>query len=366
MLRTEMINPVCGLRAQPAHARRTALPALLALALAIAMVAATAGLRAADGRIAVASPNAVLSAPGHYYLTADLTASGATAITIAASDVTLDLSGHTLANAAGVSDTGIWINANLSDITIRGGTIRGAKTLIQASLASGQTLRNLSLLDLRFITENTVTLGDAVRLSAASGGGPYENVRIEHCEFLNLASSNGIYVAGGATGRIADNLFRTPAGASSGPAIHLSDTTGFAVLRNRISGGYLEGVELRLLYSGTSGNRVEGNEVQGCRFSGIVLVMSNANLVRNNSVTGCLTFGIHLTGAASGGPSDNLIEENHLAGNAGGGLFITAGARNVYGRNRAVNNGDGGVTNFFFAPGNRSAGDNCDQLACGL
>jgi len=67
----------------------------------------------------------VISQPGHYYLTRNITgdASGTHGITIAVSDVTIDLNGFTM---AGVADSGAGIIAPgaLQRITIRNGTVR--------------------------------------------------------------------------------------------------------------------------------------------------------------------------------------------------------------------------------------------------
>lgn len=73
----------------------------------------------------IAALGTVISQPGHYYLTRNITgdASGTTGITINVSDVTIDLNGFTM---AGVSDSGPGIVAPgaLQRITIRNGTVR--------------------------------------------------------------------------------------------------------------------------------------------------------------------------------------------------------------------------------------------------
>ena len=71
----------------------------------------------------------VLSQPGSYYLTTNLTVSSGNAITIATSGVTLDLNGYTLSStAASATAYGIQISGGLQDITIMNGHIRGGVT----------------------------------------------------------------------------------------------------------------------------------------------------------------------------------------------------------------------------------------------
>jgi hypothetical protein len=71
----------------------------------------------------------VLSQPGSYYLTTNLTVASGNAISIAANGVTLDLNGFTLSStAASASAYGIQISGGLQDITISNGHIRGGVT----------------------------------------------------------------------------------------------------------------------------------------------------------------------------------------------------------------------------------------------
>jgi hypothetical protein len=71
----------------------------------------------------------VISAPGSYYLTGNITVSTNNAITINASGVTLDLNGFTVSSTAPTPNAnGILLAAGLSDITILNGHIRGGVT----------------------------------------------------------------------------------------------------------------------------------------------------------------------------------------------------------------------------------------------
>jgi hypothetical protein len=71
----------------------------------------------------------VLSQPGSYYLTTNLTVGSGNAISIAANGVTLDLNGYTLGSTApSAAAYGIQISGGLKDITILNGHIRGGVT----------------------------------------------------------------------------------------------------------------------------------------------------------------------------------------------------------------------------------------------
>src|ERR1017187_8409666 len=76
-----------------------------------------------EARTPISSVPYTISAPGSYYLTGNLAVSSGTAITITASQVTLDLNGFTLSSTeATPTGTGILLEVGgNSDITIRNG-----------------------------------------------------------------------------------------------------------------------------------------------------------------------------------------------------------------------------------------------------
>ncbi|MCU0858595.1 MAG: hypothetical protein MUC65_09365 [Pontiellaceae bacterium] len=84
-----------------------------------------------------------ISAPGSYYLTTNLTVAGGDAITIAASGVTLDLNGFTIAStAAAPNGNGIMLNNGLSNIAIFNGHITGGVTNNGSDIYSGPGFAN--------------------------------------------------------------------------------------------------------------------------------------------------------------------------------------------------------------------------------
>jgi len=82
-----------------------------------------------EARTPISSAPITISNPGSYYLTTNLSVSGGDAITIAASGVTLDLSGFTITSTApGAAGNGILINSGLRNLAILNGFIQGGVT----------------------------------------------------------------------------------------------------------------------------------------------------------------------------------------------------------------------------------------------
>jgi hypothetical protein len=106
---------------------------------------------AADGDTCtpITSVPITISLPGTYCLTKDIatpnTLTAGYAITVSTNDVTIDLGGHTLSNLAAGTGTqaygiaGISAGANLQNITIRNGTVRGFLYGISLTGPSGST-----------------------------------------------------------------------------------------------------------------------------------------------------------------------------------------------------------------------------------
>jgi hypothetical protein len=85
----------------------------------------------AEKRTPISSLPFVISEPGSYYLARNLRFTAATghAITIAVSDVTLDLMGFTLSSAPEVTGDGIRLNGGVRNIAIKNGNITGNTTV---------------------------------------------------------------------------------------------------------------------------------------------------------------------------------------------------------------------------------------------
>src|SRR5438874_1365585 len=78
-----------------------------------------------EARTAISTAPFTITTSGSYYLTQNLTVASATAITISASNVTLDLNGFTISSteSPAASSSGILIASGLSNVTIVNGLI---------------------------------------------------------------------------------------------------------------------------------------------------------------------------------------------------------------------------------------------------
>ena len=91
-----------------------------------------------ESRTPISAAPFTISTPGSYYLTTNLTVSSGDAITLAASGVTLDLNGFTIAStAASATGYGVYINDGLRNLTILNGFIQGGVTNDETGMYSG-------------------------------------------------------------------------------------------------------------------------------------------------------------------------------------------------------------------------------------
>jgi hypothetical protein len=95
-------------------------------------------LQQVEPRVPISTAPFTITEPGSYYLTTNLTVSGGNAITIAATGVTLDLNGFTIASTApSATGYGILINSGLRNLTILNGFIQGGVTNNGSGVFSG-------------------------------------------------------------------------------------------------------------------------------------------------------------------------------------------------------------------------------------
>jgi hypothetical protein len=95
-------------------------------------------LQQVEPREPISSAPFIISQPGSYYLTTNLTVSGGDAITIATNGVTLDLNGFTISSTTNPpSGHAVLIDGGLQDITIQNGHIRGGVTNNGSGIFSG-------------------------------------------------------------------------------------------------------------------------------------------------------------------------------------------------------------------------------------
>ncbi len=241
-------------------------------------------------------------------LTADLNCSQSPGegIRIGASNITLDLGGHTIIGA-GQADlgAGIVIPPFKTGITVQNGTVTRFDAGVAFILASGNTVRRMVIRD-NLGAEEFGSLHDGITLLLSSN---------------NVISGNVIDHNGGASGIRAT-------GGSNGNTI-----TGNAITRNNLpfaSGdGSVHDVGVGL-DSGANGNTVGRNAVVGSGLDGIsVADGSNDNTIDSNAVSSNGFSGLMAGGARLGdgirvSGSNNLVQRNAVVGNAANGIFVDA------------------------------------------
>lgn len=268
---------------------------------------------ASDGRIPIGSVPYTISAPGSYYLTADLT-NGTTgpAITISASNVNVDLNGHLLA---------------------------------ETSTANGSTC----------ITDNGYT---NLRVSNGNLSGGYSALAILNTP-AGLVTVEGLSISGSASVGI------DVTGASAGPAVRVTD--------NRISFSSVPGGGYGILISSAAGGEVAHNVILGqSNTTGVALNIQNSkSLTLADNQSNNLYYGLFITGDSGilvqsnnfsyngygiyvGNSTYIDIEQNVAAGNTTYGIEFNPGVASYVYRNN-VSQGNG--TNYSVSGGTNGGGN---------
>lgn len=186
---------------------------LLALGTLIAMQAADVRGGPLDPPAAPASTDSVrlpgtpissqmtISSPGHYYLTRDINVTGAqAAITISASNVSVDLGGFTLDGDDAAGSYGVRVVGAVSDIVVSNGTVRDFQFGLIAEDASrvkidrvhaASNVRGFHLGDSQVLSNCT-----AINNTETGIYLPGDSSTVKDCESIDNGS-DGIAVAGG-------------------------------------------------------------------------------------------------------------------------------------------------------------------------
>jgi len=149
---------------------------------------------AADGRTPISS-SVGINTPGSYVLTANISATGSTAIAINADNVTLDLNGFTISGTAGVGSSGVSITLGRSNAVVRNGNIVGFQSGVSvASNATGVLLEDLVIRNSKL--HGVIAAGNTSKL-----------IRIRRCSIMDVGATTtsadsgltlvGIQLAGG-------------------------------------------------------------------------------------------------------------------------------------------------------------------------
>ncbi len=316
------------------------IPAFFASTLLVCALAALPA-QAADGRIPVSAPM-IITQPGHYYLTRDLTTANAgenCQICIRSSGVTVDLGGHRIVAATGNQVgvgivTGAW--GTPENIEVSNGRISGFYNGINLYVTA--IGRNYSFHRLSF-TEN-------VRAIEVNGTSFSYNVRVKD-NLIGLTGPNstngfGIQCNQCISGEISGNIIN---GDRDDFGLNFTDSQGLLIRQNQVM-NTLIALDGKYLGCSIINNTFTNNDYGARVFPG-----GEHNRVIGNTISHeAPPAGAYCLQVQS---VNNVIEDNLLAKCGATGLSIS-GAGNVYSRNRSLGNS----TNYSIGVGNIDGGGN--------
>lgn len=332
---------------------------IITLSLLLVLLIGTA--RADESRIPISAPNGastpiVISAPGSYILTRDITSTASPVIDITSDNVTIDLNGRTITN----NGSGAAIQIGTTGITVRNGRLQGGQfgifrnpfgqatltvenVVIQNTLSQAITAPSMSAITIR-----------SCRMVNTNTGGSFSGVVFVNGPAVSghLIDNEIVSTPGTAfnllnleSGEIRDNVishFNT-SGGSNNSGINLGGTN--VVIENNTvesTGSTGNGISLS-----TKGNFVAHNNITGCNFG--ILVLAKAQFIRENVIQGNNT-GVGFLIPAS---INSLIDSNQIEGNALCGIDATGGSANAVRNNMLKGNGTAICgPNFVDAGGN--------------
>lgn len=296
-------------------------------------------------------------------------------ITINASNVTLDLGGHTITGPAPAGGTldGVRVVSNRTGVTVRNGTIRGFDEGVGVNFGAHRTTLSGLLLDANGVgiriststTSNVVTGNRIVNTTRFSGIQMGGNGHLVESNTFHNGNGAGVFLSGN------DNIVRAnrfndmgqnaiSIGAfpnNPGPFINNQ------LIGNQISGSARVGNATSIVVNNGSETVIQGNSVNGRRTTPGIFVLDSAgtvvagNVLTNHSSTGVLvrgaSNGTRVTGNQSAqntfsgisiesGPTNTLVADNTVSSNGSNGIDVRSPSTTVA-RNTAVFNGNLGI-----------------------
>jgi parallel beta-helix repeat protein len=212
------------------------------------------------------------------------------------------------------------ISVSRRNVTIRNGVVRGFAIDV-VLLSTESTVRDMTLV----VNDHGVF---------ASKGGTITNNRIMG---TGLEDTRGIFV-GGFANTVARNLI-------SGTEVAMFLDGG----RNSVQNNSIVGTSEHALEVTSAANRITKNTIDG---GGIFLTGPGAdkNAISHNIVSRSPGFGVYVQGGgASGGPTDNLIEDNTVSYNSSNGIEIDDGTTTRVRGNEVSHNGGHGINSVDVA-----------------
>lgn len=302
-------------------------------------------LQEVEPRTPIASGSFIITQPGSYYLTNNITQStapGVTGIQVATSNVTIDLNGFTISGG----QTGIELAGTISNITIKNGTIRNTSgSGIFASGSPSATKVVVSDVHMDGITDAAVFVGDRavidnVHVIAAAGSATSSGIRVGATSQVSRSSCQGFRFAGFelAAGSLIEASLAAGGTGTSPQGNGFILGTGAQAERciarsNSGDGFFLEGAAVARDCTATgntgAGFRIAANaRIDGCHAdanvnSGIAAIAGTANqVIERSSISGSSTA-IRATGATRITIRHNAIRG--VASNLGAGVTLAVG-----------------------------------------
>jgi hypothetical protein len=224
-----------------------------------------------------------ISQPGFYKLSDDITVTSGNAITITASNVTLDLGGNTVSTNAAGTGNGIFVNGT-SGVEVRNGKVGGFNANVNVTNGVNVRVRNLQIVG-RGLAPNNGPSEIGVLLIQTRGA---------YIENNTISSVNlGIFVRGGnSTG---NRIFENVIVGSGTPANNL-----LGICYNPAAGAGTEGPR---------GDNIYNNHITRFNFALAISAGSISNIF-NENITASFTGGFREPQALTTGGGTNVSEGN--------------------------------------------------------
>lgn len=237
---------------------------------------------------------------------------GAHGIVIGASNITLDLNGHTVfGTGASGEGAGVYM-LNRTGVTVRNGTVRNFDGGVAIDGGSRNTVRNVLARDnigvlgvtrygegiaVLSSTDNRILSNQVVHNGPFGGIGVYTLVNVEHQRTTSGVSTRNL-IDGNQV--VDNNLPRTPL-INDSDGIRIERMSTFNVItNNRVTGSGLDGIAL---FAFTPNNTIRFNQVYGNGFL-------NTSARRGDGIR------------VFGGSHNTVVEGNQVRGNAANGIIL--------------------------------------------
>lgn len=249
-----------------------------------------------EPRTPISAASFVISQPGSYYLTTNITGAGfAPGVTIATNDVTLDLNGFVVTGPASVY-AGVFVSGSFTNVTVRNGAIKG---WIEGVRVIGDNAQNIAL--------------EHLNISDSFGYGiDCKGATVTACSITGTANT-GIYAVNSRIQNCAVNRSR-----AHGIELRSSDLIDSRVVSSARSGVFINFAGCQVI-----GNTFRLNNASNAVADASIFINDSYNRIENNHVSGSGPAGSGIGGAL--GYTGNIIIRNSVTGGGGTPYFSSGG-----------------------------------------